>query len=121
MYYPVPGHQYMHVLVPRDRPSARPQNRAEPTATVSPLVRGALDAAFGARDAASLKSKLYALGVRNHVNARRRSQAVRGPVRIVTCHAREGGELFGTVDVGGRRFGYVARINNARLVSFKVL
>ena len=121
MFYPVPGQQYMHVLVPRRLPSARPQDRAEPTANVSPLVRGALYAAFGNRDAATLKSKLYALGVRNHVKAKQRALAVRGPVRIVTCHAREGGELFGTVDVGGRRFGYVARVRDARLVSFKVL
>lgn len=121
MLYPVPGHRHVHVLVPRRRASVRPQERAEPTASVSPLVRGALDAAFGVRDAATLKKKLYALGVRNHVNARLRSQTVRGPVRIVTCHAREGGELFGTVDVGGHRFGYVARISQGRLVSFKVL
>lgn len=121
MYFPVPGHQYMKVLVADRRPSARPQNRAEPAETISPLVRGALDAAFGARDVATLKAKLYAVGVRNHVTARRRSQPVRGPVRIVSCHARAGGELFGTVDVGGRRFGYVARVVDARLVSFKVL
>ena len=44
------------------------------------------------------------------------------PVRVVTCHAREGGEYFGTVDTGaGRRLAYAAKVDGAKLVSFKVL
>ena len=121
MFYPVPGHQYIHVLLPPPPPRVPPRGRAYPSTPVSPLVRTALDAAFGMREASSLKAKLYALGVRNHVSARLRTNSVRGPVRVVSCHARESGEVCGSVDVGGKRFGYVARVRDARLVSFKVL
>ncbi|AWB85007.1 hypothetical protein C3E79_02785 [Corynebacterium liangguodongii] len=113
----------MRIITPRTAPPARRAPTSE-AAAVSPLVRGALDAAFGVREAATLTSKLYALGVRNHINARRRLAAAataHGPVRIVSCHAREGGEFFGTVDAGGRRFGYAARVRDGALVSFKVL
>lgn len=121
MFYPVPGHQYMHVLVPAPPPPVPPRGRVQPSKPVSPLVRSALDAAFGMREASSLKARMYALGVRNHVNARQRTNSVRGPVRVVSCHSRESGEVCGSVDVGGKRFGYVARVRDARLVSFKVL
>ncbi|WP_115685148.1 hypothetical protein [Corynebacterium senegalense] len=126
MYYPVPGHRHIKVLVqPRPdppfnpRPAPRPQPR--PAARPSPLLLVALDAAFGMRDAAALRHASYAAGVRGHINARRRANAPAGPVRVLTCHAREGGEFFGTVQAGGRRFAYAARVADGRLVSFKVL
>ncbi|SDS37942.1 hypothetical protein [Corynebacterium timonense] len=123
MYYPVPGHQHIKVVV---QPPARPRPPAPRAVTrgtdrPSPLVAIALDAAFGVREASSLAHAQYAARVRGHINARRRANAPAGPVRILTCHAREGGEFFGTVHAGGRRYAYVARIEGGTLVSFKVL
>lgn len=123
MYYPAPGHQHIKLVAPRALPAAAVRTRRPSTRRQrpSPLVAVALDAAFGMRDVATLKESLYATGVRGHISARRRANAPTGPVQILSCHAREGGEFFGTVQVGGRRFGYAARIADGRLVSFKVL
>ncbi|WJY67496.1 hypothetical protein [Corynebacterium auris] len=123
MYFPVPGHQHIKVLVPPAAvaPLPAPRSPARGTDRPSPLVAIALDAAFGVREASSLAHAQYAARVRGHIAARRRANRPTGPVRIISCHAREGGEFFGTVQSGQRRFAYVARIAEGKLVSFKVL
>jgi len=123
-YYYAPGHQYIKVVVPRPkRPGAdrMPSIRAMPQKPVSPLVRDALEAAFGNRSPESLTHALFAMGVRNHIRARRRTTPERGKVQLLSCHVREGGEWFGTVAVSGKRYGWAARIEDGRLTSFKVL
>ncbi|MDY5786381.1 hypothetical protein [Corynebacterium sp.] len=121
MYYPVPGHQHVKVLV--QQPPAQPAHvrRPPPAARPAPQLKVALDAAFGVRGLGALATHQYAPGVRGHISARRKTNAPAGPVRIVTCHAREGGEFFGTVQAGPRRYAFAARIAGGRLVSFKVL
>ncbi|WKD57041.1 hypothetical protein CAPI_02335 [Corynebacterium capitovis DSM 44611] len=127
MYYPVPGCTHLKVVVPRLAPEvAAPPRRPRPVhraPRVSPLVRAALEASFGLREAATLDGELYGMGVRSHVSARRRASrpSAKEPVRVLTCHARESGEIFGSVQAGTRRFGYAARIKDGKLVSFKVL
>lgn len=124
MYFPAPGYQHMKVLVPRatlpDVPRI-PGVRAVPVDPISPLVRQALDAAFGQRDPASLTGALFDLAVRSHIRARRRSAQQVSQFQIVSCHARDNGEFFGSVAAGNRRYAYAARIQDGRLVSFKVL
>ncbi len=121
MYYPVPGYRHMKVLVQPPPPQPRPRPARPRSVRPSPLVKIALEAAFGMRDTRVLNHPHYAAGVRNHVNARRRANTPAGPVQILTCHAREGGEFFGTVQLAGRRYAYVARVVEGKLVSFKVL
>ncbi|WP_291314638.1 hypothetical protein [Corynebacterium sp. UBA2622] len=121
MYYPVPGYQHMKVLVQPPPAPQRPSPVRRRGVRPSPLVKVALEAAFGMRDSAALKQSLYAPGVRNHISARRRAKTPAGPVQILTCHAREGGEFFGSAQLGTRRYAYVARVVEGRLVSFKVL
>ncbi|WP_342319172.1 hypothetical protein [Corynebacterium mayonis] len=127
MYYPVPGHQHIKVLIP-SRPkwpdiSVVPATRPArvPARHAPPLVKVALDAAFGMREAKALRAALYSPGVRSHINARRKTNAATGQVRVLSCHAREGGEFFGTVLVGSRRYAFAARIVGKTLVSFRVL
>lgn len=140
MYYTAPGQRHVQVLVPaqaptRALPAPPPQPQAQPQkpppATrsapepppVNPVVREALDVAFGAHGGASPMLARFAPAVRAHIRARKRAAAPSPqPVRVVTCHAREGGEYFGTVDTGaGRRLAYAAKVDGAKLVSFKVL
>ena len=124
MYFPAPGHQHMKVLIPRaTRPDVPriPGARAVPVDPLSPLVRQALDAAFGQRDPATLTGALFDMGVRSHIRARLRTAPPVGKFQIVSCHAREGGEFFGTVSAGDRNYAYAAQIRGGRLVSFKVL
>ena len=124
MYSPAPGHQHIKVLIPRPtRPDiqATPSVRAVPNNPLSPLVRQAIEAAFGHRNPESLTAALFDMGVRSHLRARQRAPRPAGKVKVLSCHAREGGEFFGTVAVGPRRYAWVARIADGRLVSFKVL
>ncbi|WP_246816696.1 hypothetical protein [Corynebacterium sp. HMSC29G08] len=105
----------MKVLIPR---ATLPE---VPRTPVSPLVRQALDAAFGHRDPATLTGALFDLGVRSHIRARRRTSPSVNRFQIISCHARDNGEFFGSVSAGERRYAYAARIQDGRLVSFKVL
>ena len=123
-YYPVPGHTHMKVLVPRATfPKVeRVQGvRAVPTDPMAPLVRQALDATFGNRGIASLTGALFDLGVRSHVRAKRHQPLPKGEVRVLSCHTRDNGEVFGSIAVGSKRYGFAARMHGDRLVSFKVL
>ncbi|MEH0146474.1 hypothetical protein V6D40_02190 [Corynebacterium sp. Q4381] len=124
MYYQAPGHQHVKVVVPRahrpDIPHARAAH-ALPPSPMAPLVRQALDASFGQRDPESLTGALFDLAVRSHVRSRYRFSDAKGKVTVTSCHARERGEYFGTVEVGGKPYGYAARIRAGRLISFKVL
>ena len=88
---------------------------------MAPLVRHALDASFGQRDPESLTGAFFDLAVRSHVRSRNRFGEAKGKVTVRTCHARERGEYFGTVEVNGKPYGYAARIRAGRLISFKVL
>lgn len=139
MYYPVPGHSHLQVLVPHgsfphaghdttpdhsthQRP--RPRGAWEPgrvTPKASPLVQVALDAAFGIREVEALQRGKFHRRVRLHIAARRRSHAEAGPVRITSFHTRDDGESFGTVIARGRTYGFAARLQDGRLTSFKVL
>ena len=130
MYFPAPGYQHMKVLIPRatlpDVPRAPGAlrgsgMRAVPADPISPLVRQALDAAFGHRVPATLTGALFDLGVRSHIRARRRTAPNVHKFQIISSHARDNGEFFGSVSVGERRYAYAARIQDGRLVSFKVL
>ena len=124
MYYTAPGHEHVKVLVPRPAfPNVEriPGVRAVPVNPMAPLIRQALDASFGVRDPASLTGALFDMGVRTHVRSRRRLPLPTGEVREITSHAREGGEYFGTVEVGGKTYAWAARMRDGRLVSFKVL
>ncbi len=135
MYYPVPGHSHVKVLVPevsqpvKPRPPSRPSHRitkpaidAAELAAVSPLVRVALDAAFGIRDIRTLQQRSFSYGVRAHVRAQRRSgKKPAGTVRVLSAHARGEGEFHGTASSGGRNYAWVARMAEGRLQSFRVL
>lgn len=124
MYYPAPGHQLIKVVVPRATlpdVARYPAPRPLPPAPVAPVVSQALDAVFGMRDPASLTSRLFATGVQRHVAAKRRLKMPVGPVAVLSSHAQGKGECFGTVEVGGRRYAWAARVDGGRLVSFKVL
>ena len=132
-YYPAPGHQHVQLLVPPKRPertaeAQRRQARYSPsdprrtTANVAPLVRTALAASFGATNLRALRPDRFSTAARTNVRAYRRFQQQHAsPPRIVTCHARDGGEFFGTVATGQKRFGFVAKMDKGRLVSFKIL
>ena len=142
MYYTAPGQRHVQVLVPAQaptralpapppQPQAQAQPQKPPPATrsapepppVNPVVREALDAAFGAHGGASPMLARFAPAVRAHIRARKRAAApAPQPVRVVTCHAREGGEFFGTVETqDGTRRAYAAKICDGKLVAFKVL
>lgn len=124
MYSPVPGHHHIKVLIPRPtlpKIQATPPVRAVPNNPLAPLVRQAIEAAFGHRDPESLTATLFDMGVRSHLRARQRTPRPPGKVRVLSCHVRENGEFFGTVAVGPKRCAWVARISEGRLVSFKVL
>lgn len=124
MYYPAPGHQHIKVLVPRATlPNVEriPGVRAVPNNPMAPLVRQALEAAFGLRDPDTLNRSLFSVAVRSHISSRVRLPKAAGAVSVVSCHAREGGEYFGTVSVRGKRYAFAARVKNGKLVSFKVL
>ncbi|MCO6393735.1 MULTISPECIES: hypothetical protein [Corynebacterium] len=133
-YYPAPGHQHVQLLVPSPKRSGRAaetrrrQARYSPSdprrtgSNVAPLVRTALAASFGATNLRALRADRFSTAARTNVRAYRRFQQQHaGPPRIVTCHARDGGEFFGTVATGQKRFGFVAKMDNGRLVSFKIL
>ncbi len=144
MYYPVPGHSHLKVLVPDvsrpddSRPLGQSPGRLSQAAmsgrfgspapdpaelaAVSPLVRVALDAAFGIRDIRTLQERSFSYGVRAHVRARRRTGAApAGGVRVLSAHARGEGEYHGSATSGGRHYAWVARIADGRLLSFRVL
>mgnify|MGYP001631788434 CR=1 FL=1 len=144
MYYPVPGHSHLKVLVPDvpkpvdSRPPGRSPGRLSQAAlsgkiggpapdpselaAVSPLVRVALDAAFGIRDIRTLQKRSFSYGVRAHVRARRRTGAPpAGAVRVLSAHARGEGEYHGTATSEGRNYAWVARMKDGRLHAFRVL
>lgn len=124
MLYPAPGHQHVKVLVPRatfPQLEKVPGARAVPNNPMAPLVRQALDASFGKRDPDSLTAALFDMGVRSHVRSRRHLPRATGELRVLSSHAREGGECFGTVEVDGKTYAWAAKMRAGRLVSFKVL
>lgn len=126
MYYTAPGHQHVQLLVaPKHRvhPDALP---APPTpSAMEPVIRQALNAALGGRGTNLPGPARILPAVRAHIRAQQRTRALAGrtasTVRVVTCHARDGGEFFGTVDADSKRLAYVARVEDGKLVSFKVL
>lgn len=126
MYFAAPGHQHIELLAPRagtvSEASVPPRASQHPRG-MEPMLIHALEAALGGASAGSLAS-ICVPAVRAHIRAQQRARPKRkrpGAVRIISCHAREGGEFFGSVEVGGKRLGYAARIEGGKLVSFKVL
>lgn len=143
MYYNVPGQQHMQLLapghhrltttLPRPTTDAAPHTRQR----VDPLVRQAIGAAFGGYDPATMTAARFSQSVRTHIRAYRRTQLqqlqlraqkTRKPpvvpqqlVRVVTCHSGDGGEFYGTLDKGGRRLAFAARLRGGKLESFKIL
>ena len=145
MYYTAPGHRHVQVLVPQLNRSpavlgrliqARNSESAAPppntAAEVEPVVAEALNAALSKHRATSMMAWRFAPAVRAHIRARQHAAALTNAptstapaadrLQVVTCHAREGGEFFGTVETqDGTRRAYAAKICNGKLVSFKVL
>ena len=145
MYYTAPGHRHVQVLVPqlnrspavlgrliqaRNSGSAAPPPNA--AAEVEPVVAEALNAALSKHRATSMMAWRFAPAVRAHIRARQHAAAITNAptstapaadrLQVVTCHAREGGEFFGTVETqDGTRRAYAAKICDGKLVSFKVL
>ena len=141
MYYTAPGHRHVQILVP---PSSRGRSPSAPAPAspcpgphsprrdVEPVVAEALSAALGEGRQPSMMAWRFAPAVRAHIRARQRASALAasqkgattatGKVKVLTCHTREGGEFFGTVQAAdGTRRAYAAKIDGGRLVSFKVL
>ncbi|MCZ9290618.1 hypothetical protein [Corynebacterium lehmanniae] len=145
MYYTAPGHRHVQVLVPQLNRSpavlgrliqARNSESAAPppntAAEVEPVVAEALNAALSKHRATSMMAWRFAPAVRAHIRARQHAAALTNAptstapaadrLQVVTCHAREGGEFFGTVETqDGTRRAYAAKICDGKLVSFKVL
>ena len=145
MYYTAPGHRHVQVLVPQLNRSpavlgrliqARNSGSAAPppntAAEVEPVVAEALNAALSKHRATSMMAWRFAPAVRAHIRARQHAAALTNApkstapaadrLQVVTCHAREGGEFFGTVETqDGTRRAYAAKICDGKLVSFKVL
>lgn len=143
MYYNVPGHQHMQLLAPgQHRLSTTPPRPTTNTTPhtrqrVDPLVRQAIGAAFGGYDPATMTAARFSQSVRTHIRAYRRTQLQqlqlraqktrRGQVvpkqlvRVVTCHSGDGGEFYGTLDKGGRRLAFAARLRGGKLESFRIL
>lgn len=143
MYYTAPGHKHVQVLVPRrnQTPAAlhRPLGTKRPDfvppgapTEVEPVVAEALSAAMSKHRATSMMAWRFAPAVRAHIRARQQAAALTngptstahaaGRLNVVTCHAREGGEFFGTVETqDGNRRAYAAKICDGKLVAFKVL
>jgi len=145
MYYTAPGHRHVQVLVPqlnrspavlgrliqaRNSGSAAPPPNA--ATEVEPVVAEALNAALSKHRATSMMAWRFAPAVRAHIRARQHAAALTNAptstapaadrLQVVTCHAREGGEFFGTVETqDGTRRAYAAKICDGKLVSFKVL
>ena len=143
MYYTAPGHRHVQVLVPRRNQTPAALNRplgtkrpefvppGAPT-DVEPVVAEALSAAMSKHRATSMMTWRFAPAVRAHIRARQHAAALTnapkstapgaGKLQVVTCHAREGGEFFGTVETtDGTRRAYAAKICDGKLVAFKVL
>ena len=143
MYYTAPGHRHVQVLVPRRNHTPAALSRplgtklpavappGAPTA-VEPVVAEALSAAMSKHRATSMMAWRFAPAVRAHIRARQHAAALTsapkstapaaGRLQVVTCHAREGGEFFGTVETtDGTRRAYAAKIRDGKLVAFKVL
>lgn len=131
MLIPVPGLTHLKVLVPTPplinvplgAPPPLPPVRQE-TGRATPLVRVALEVAFGMRPLQQLTKRRFDPGVRVHITARRRaskSPTSGGAVRVDTLHLREDGEIFGTAVAGGQAHAFTARVADNRLTSFRVL
>lgn len=131
-YYPAPGHQHIKLLIPP--PAARHQQTLQQTlhATrrrqahlntehVSPLVRHAIAVTFGRKHVSTLKAEQFSMAVRNHIKARRRLKLYTGVPQVLSYHQRENGEVFGTISTEDRRYGWVAKLAEDKLLSFKVL
>lgn len=150
MYYTAPGHSHVQLLVPpTGRVPARPllglggappatERAPNPPPELAPVVQEALNAALSKHRSTSMMTTRFAPAVRAHIRARQRAatlttarktgpHAIRnapaaGKVKVLTYHAREGGEFFGTVEAtDGTRRAYAAKIQDGKLVSFKVL
>lgn len=141
MYYTAPGHRHVQILVPPGscgRSPSAPTHASPwpgargPRRDVEPVVAEALAAALGTGRQPSMMAWRFAPAVRAHIRARQRAATLNatqnttipkaGKVRVLTCHTREGGEFFGTVQAAdGTRRAYAAKIDGGRLVSFKVL
>lgn len=143
MYYNVPGHQHMQLLAPgQHRLSTTPPRKTTNTTPhtrqrVDPLVRQAIGAAFGGYDPATMTAARFSQSVRTHIRAYRRTQlqqlqlraqktrrrqvVPKQLVRVVTCHSGDGGEFYGTLDKGGRRLAFAARLRGGKLESFRIL
>lgn len=124
MYQPVPGHTHLKVLVPEPVVGPEPQSPSPSGSRLSPLVRIALDAAFGVRELRVLQQRTYSFGVRKHVAAQRRALHSPSTVRVLSCHGRDtpqGTELYGSIVSGGRTYGWVALIDGGRLTTFRIL
>lgn len=144
-YYSVPGHQHIQLLAPeRGTPTPKPAPPVlEPDTALSatpqtnqrvdPLVRQAISAAFGGYDPTVMTASRFSTSVRTHIRAYRRAQlqlrahtrntAVLPTqhVRVITCHSGEAGEFYGTVEKGGRRLAFAAKMADGKLQSFKIL
>lgn len=126
MYYPVPGHTHLKVLLPaHDSAGSSPPTHRSPGPTrdahaFSPLIRVALDAAFGIRDIRALQKRTFAPMVRTYVRARRIGGLPPGRVHV-DASRRRGQEFYGTAVSAGTRYAWVARVKADQLVSFRVL
>ena len=125
MYYPVPGYTHMKVLLPRTEQRAATPARSGSSSGESPpfnpLIRVALDAAFGIRDIQTLQKRAFAPIVRSYLRARRIGGMQKRGLVTVSASRRRGQEFFGTAESQGARYAWVARINADRLESFRVL
>lgn len=124
MYYPVPGHTHLKVLLPAHENAASSPSCSAGSArdahAFSPLIRVALDATFGIRDIRALQNRTFAPMVRTYVRARRIGGLPPGHVRV-DASRRRGQEFYGTAVSAGTRYAWVARVKADRLVSFRVL
>ena len=123
MYYPVPGHTHIQVLLPGEKTPTAPVALGKPPGKevpFSPLIRTALDATFGVKDIQALQKRAFAPIVRSYVRARRIGGLPTGTVRVAST-ARKGQEFYGTAISAGSRYAWVARVKADQLVSFRVL
>ncbi|WP_273416315.1 hypothetical protein [Corynebacterium appendicis] len=115
----------MKVLLPRTEQRAATPARSGSSSGESPpfnpLIRVALDAAFGIRDIQTLQKRTFAPIVRSYLRARRIGGMQKRGLVTVSASRRRGQEFFGTAESQGARYAWVARINADRLESFRVL
>ncbi|MFC6147575.1 hypothetical protein [Corynebacterium nasicanis] len=124
MLSPVPGFTHLKVLTPAppliDAPPPPAPRETGAQRRAEALVRIALEAAFGLRSLHQLRPAQFSGPVRLHVAARQRITA-RAPVRVDTLHLRADGEIFGTAVSAGQAYAFTGRVEDIRLLSFRVL